>query len=88
MCYLFSPGKVFGTPGIRELISQGTDFRPFLERHLQGDWGDISAEDKVSNNDALISGERIFSAYFVTPETKIWIVTDGGVTTIMFPSEY
>ncbi|EBZ5771674.1 hypothetical protein EC412_05230 [Salmonella enterica subsp. enterica serovar Redlands] len=88
MRYLFFPGRVFGTPGIRELISQGTDISSFLKRHLQGDWGDISDEDKESNNGALISGERIISAYFVTPEIKIWIVTDGGMTTIMFPSEY
>lgn len=85
---LFSPGRVYGTPGIRELMLQGINIRPFLARHLCGDWGDISDEDKLSNDHALFSDERILSAYFVTSEIKIWILTQDGITTIMLPSEY
>lgn len=85
---LFSPGCLCTTPGINELLMQGGDIQPFLARHLQGDWGDICHEDKSANNHATERGGMILSAYRVTPETKIWILTDSGSTTIMLPEEY
>ncbi|EKS4627012.1 plasmid related protein [Salmonella enterica] len=84
MSRLFPAGCLCITPGINELISQG----PYLNRHLCGDWGDTCDDDKNANNHAVSSGGMILSAYQVTPESKIWILTDGGTTTIMLPCEY
>ncbi|ENA9696675.1 hypothetical protein ABG299_002203 [Salmonella enterica subsp. enterica] len=87
MSRLFSPGCLRITPGISELIIEGADIPPYLNRHLSGDWGDICDEAKDANNHAVRSGKTILSVYYITPETEIWILTAGGCTTIMLPSE-
>jgi len=60
-----------------------------LTRHLSGDCGDMCIEDKAANEEALLIGARVFSAY-ETPEGKIWIITeaDRSATTVLFPEEY
>jgi hypothetical protein len=34
-----------------------------LGRHMRGDWGCIDTEDREANSAAILSGERILSAY-------------------------
>ena len=88
----FSPGQVVVTAGIDELVRQGRlNPVPYLRRHLHGDWGDLSDNDRRLNDAALKSGEdRLFSSYQVTPDLKLWIITewDRSVTTLLLPSEY
>ena len=88
----FSPGQVVMTAGVDELIRQGRlNPTPYLRRHLHGDWGDLSDDDRQLNDTALKSGEdRLFSSYQVTPDLKLWIITewDRSVTTLLLPSEY
>ncbi|MDK9361958.1 hypothetical protein [Lelliottia wanjuensis] len=89
MRILISPGRLYATAGVNHLISQGLDIRPLLSRHLRGDWGDIGDDDKLANDDAVrMHNDRILSAYAITPDIKIWILTDEGITTILLPSEY
>lgn len=88
MSPLFSPGCLYITAGISELIRQGTDITPNLNRHFRGDWGDIGPEDKAANNHALQHGKTLLSAYNITPDTTVWIMTQQGSTTVMFPHEY
>lgn len=88
----FSPGPVVMTTGVDELVHQGRlNPVPCLRRHLHGDWGDLSDNDRRLNDAALKSGEdRLFSSYQVTPDLKLWIITewDRSVTTLLLPSEY
>ena len=88
----FSPGQVVVTAGIDELVRQGRlNPAPYLRRHFHGDWGDLSDNDRQLNDAALKSGEdRLFSSYQVTPDLKLWIITewDRSVTTLLLPSEY
>ena len=88
----FSPGQVVMTAGVDELVRQGRlNPTPYLRRHLHGDWGDLSDDDRRLNDAALTSGEdRLFSSYEVTPDLKLWIITewDRSVTTLLLPSEY
>lgn len=88
----FSPGQVVMTAGVDELVRQGRlNPTPYLRRHLHGDWGDLSDDDRRLNDAALKSGEdRLFSSYQVTPDLKLWIITewDRSVTTLQLPSEY
>jgi len=48
-----------------------------------------SPEEAEANEQALIDGSRLLSAYTLDGE-KIWIITewDRSVTTVLFPSEY
>ena len=88
----FSPGQLVMTIGVDDLVRQGRlNPAPFLRRHLHGDWGDLSDDDRQLNDAALKSGEdRLFSSYQVTPNLKLWIITewDRSVTTLLLPSEY
>ena len=88
----FSPGQLVMTIGVDDLVRQGRlDPAPFRRRHLHGDWGDLSDGDRQLNDAALKSGEdRLFSSYQVTPNLKLWIITewDRSVTTLLLPSEY
>jgi hypothetical protein len=89
---LFPLGRTVITPGIRELALEGFNFGPILERHANGDWGDLSDNDIAYNDAALDSGdERIFSSYNtdISPDGKIWIITeaDRSATTLLLPSE-
>ncbi|HBO4354673.1 TPA: hypothetical protein NIH24_001399 [Pseudomonas aeruginosa] len=88
----FSPGQVVMTAGVDELVRQGRlNPSSYLRRHIGGDWGDLSDDDRRQNDAALKSGEdRLFSSYQVTRDLKLWIITewDRSVTTLLLPSEY
>ena len=90
---LFPLGHVVATPGV------GDTFLPefvqqCLQRHLQGDWGDLDAEDKKANDDAVNPdapsyGNRILSVY-VKGDEKLWIITeaDRSATCVLLPADY
>lgn len=92
----FELGKVMVTCGVMEKIKESEKFNEFtkksLERHSNGDWGDLCKEDKFANEVALANGDdRLFSKYdYDDDEESIYIITewDRSVTTILFPSEY
>lgn len=87
----FSPGQIVATPGALEAFTASGE-RPldYLYRHLQGDWGDLSPEDKQANEDALKHGNRILSAYTLATGVRVWVITDWdrSVTTFLLPEEY
>lgn len=86
----FNLGRASATfQALHLLTSNGCDFKEFLSRHMNGDWGDVSSEDARANEEALIHDLRIISAYKIGDE-KIWIITeaDRSATTILLPSEY
>jgi hypothetical protein len=84
-------GAVVMTPGAKKLTEElGVDPAKLLARHVTGDWGDMAEADKQANDEALRDGSRIFSAYKLVDDHKIWIITtvDRRFTTILLPSEY
>ena len=50
----------------------------------------MDAEDWRANDQALIEGPRLLSAYRLNDGTKIWIITeaDRSATTVLLPEEY
>lgn len=88
---LFSLGQVLATPGALDLL-QSYQLAPltFIQRHVVGDWGDICAEDRQVNADALQHGSRLMSVYAITPTEKLWVITeaDRSCTTLLLPEEY
>jgi hypothetical protein len=61
-----------------------------LRRHASCDWGELCAEDKASNDQALQYGGRLMSAYRTPTGVKFWIITeaDRSATTTLLPEEY
>ncbi len=93
---LFKPGKIVATPAcLEELEQAGQNLWEFLARHLAGDWGELDAVDKLSNDDAVKDGSRLLSAYVLKNGVKIWIITEAEddtgsreATTGLLPDEY
>ena len=87
----FPLGRIVGTPGALSALAQTAQTpNEFLDRHVQGDWGDLDEHDRNENEFSLREGFRILSAYHLKDETKIWIITeaDRSSTTILLPEEY
>ena len=92
----FQLGQILATPQALQALQesgQTPDF--FLAKHVRGDWGEVCDEDKMLNDQALVDGSRLLSAYQTLKGTKIWIITeaadDGGrraCSTILLPSDY
>lgn len=82
----FAPGTIVQTPGT---VNMAINLLPYLFRHLAGDWGEVSADDKALNDDALVQGTRLMSKY-TTPAGDLWIITeaDRSATTLLLPDEY
>ena len=91
----FSMGRLVMTRGVNDLVADSTPFAKFvmqsMKRHANGDWGDMTQDDKAENELSLREGNlRLFSAYEHPTLPKIWIITeaDRSATTILFPEEY
>ncbi|HLY73740.1 MAG TPA: hypothetical protein VKU80_06435 [Planctomycetota bacterium] len=88
---LFELGRVVSTPGaLAELEQSGQHPKEFLDRHVAGDWGEVSEEDRVENEVSLLNGYRLLSAYRTKMGERLWILTeaDRSQTTILLPEEY
>jgi hypothetical protein len=92
----FSIGALLSTPGALEAFEKNgqTPFE-FLQRHIAKDWGDLCDEDRLLNDQSLIDGSRLLSAYHLKDKTKIWCITEAvgenghrEATTFLLPEEY
>ena len=54
------------------------------------DWGEICDGDKLANDQDLVDGGRLLSAYSTLKGVKLWVITeaDRSATTILLPEEY
>lgn len=82
-------GRVFATPGALNCVHEDDLFDSFV-RHISGDWGDVSEEDRKANDEAIDFGSRILSSYADRHGIRFWIITeaDRSATTILLPEDY
>jgi predicted transcriptional regulator len=81
----------------RKVFNQVRQEKPFLafvqkclDRYRKGDWGEMSSDDKLTNDRSQESGRLLLASYESQGFPEIWITTSPGreYTTIMFPDEY
>jgi len=86
---LFRMGRIVATPTALCSLSQ-PDIFTGLQRHHAGDWGDVCAEDRLANDQALLEGTRLVSVYHSATRVKFWIITeaDRHSTTVLLPEDY
>jgi hypothetical protein len=87
----FPLGQIVATPGALAALEKSSEEpSTFLARHLSGDWGDLSEEDRKENEFSLLHGFRLLSSYKLRNGTKLWIITeaDRSSTTLLLPDEY
>ena len=92
----FQLGQVVATPlALKAIEDAGQDPDFFLDKHAAGDWGEIDAGDKRANEEALVSGDRLLSAYRTLKGINLWIITEAeddqnnrAATTLLLPEQY
>src|SRR5262249_19630843 len=87
----FPLGRVVATPGALRALEKAEQLpAEFLDRHVNGDWGEVPDADKQENELSVEQGFRILSAYTTSAGDKIWILTeaDRSATILMLPEEY
>lgn len=82
------------TQGVMESFKP-SEVNKAVQRHLNLDWGDMSADDAHANlRAAMEGGGRVLGAYRIRASSEmpcdLWILTesDRSHTTIMLPDEY
>lgn len=95
----FNLGKVVCTATLNNAMSENKQFASevmsALQRYCNKDWGDLDAEDKQVNEDALQYSDTLYIlAAYKTCKGKSYIITnriseiaEDNATTICFPSE-
>lgn len=82
----FRHGRVVMSSRVSDLVQQRQlNVLPYLQRHLHGDWGEVSAVTQQANEAALRTKDQLFSAYVIDRELKLWIITeaDRSVTALL-----
>jgi hypothetical protein len=88
---LFELGTVVATPAAIETLQKAaTSPMELLTRHVNGDFGQINADDWQLNQDAISEEARILSAYELKTGEKLWVITeaDRSSTCLLLPEEY
>jgi len=87
----FPLGQSVATPAALKAIEEaGQTPAFFLDKHVRGEWGEVCNGDKQLNDQALVDGSRILSAYRTLLNARVWVITeaDRSATTILLPEEY
>jgi len=92
----FDLGQIVATPAaLGALHKAGQTPLEFVQRHAAGDWGQVCADDRRLNEEAISNGSQIVSCYRTRNRVAIWVITDGAdeggkrhATTVLLPDEY
>jgi hypothetical protein len=87
---MFPFGQIVMTPGAIEALEQvNVSAQSILQRHILGDWGDVTDSDKRANELAVEMGGTILSAYKLPRGIEVWVLTepDRTATTVLLPNE-
>ena len=82
---LFHPGKLLITPAALAALRQnGVPVISAVLRHIAGDWGIVSDDDKRQNDVSITAGLRLLSVYRLPDQTRMLVITewDRSHTTI------
>ncbi|MFM0753638.1 hypothetical protein [Paraburkholderia strydomiana] len=82
---LFHPGKLFVShAALAALRTNGVPVISIVLRHIAGDWGLVSEDDKRQNDISIIADLRLISIYPLPDQTRILVITewDRSNTTI------
>lgn len=82
---LFHPGRLLVTPiALAALRANGIPVISVLLKHVAGDWGIVSDDDRQQNDLSIAAGLRLISLYRLPDQTRILVITewDRSNTTI------
>jgi hypothetical protein len=82
---LFRPGRLLvASDALTALRVNGIPAVSVLLRHVAGDWGTVSDDDRKQNDLSIAAGLRLISLYRLPDQTRILVITewDRSSTTI------
>ena len=82
----FPLGLLVITPDALQSIPED-DICRALDRHVTGQWGDLSDHDRAANELALSTASRLLSVYHTDTGTEFRVMTTGNrfTTTVFLP---
>ena len=85
----FPLGQIVTTPNALNSLTYD-DILSGLLRHVTGDWGDVSTDDRKENELSVEKGFRLLSVYHSVCGVRFWIITeaDRSATTVLLPDDY
>ncbi len=79
---LFHPGKLLVShTALAALRANGVPVISVVLRHVAGDWGIVSEDDKRQNDVSITAGLRLISIYRLLDQTRILIITEWNRAT-------
>ncbi|WP_186166591.1 hypothetical protein [Burkholderia gladioli] len=82
---LFHPGRLLVTPvALKALRANGIPVISVVLKHIAGDWGIVSDDDRQQNDLSIKAGLRLISLYRLPDQPRILVITewDRSNTTI------
>lgn len=82
---LFHPGKLLVSHAALDVLRDNSvPVISVVLRHIAGDWGIVSDDDKRQNDVSIANGLRLISIYRLPDQTRIVVITewDRSKTTI------
>lgn len=74
---LFHPGKLLVShAALATLRTNGVPVISIVLRHIAGDWGVVSKDDKRQNDVSIATGLRLISIYRLPDQTRILVITE------------
>lgn len=85
----FALGRTVITPAALDTL-HSDDVHAAMQRHVNGDWGEVSQADWAENELSLDQGFRLLSEYRDRHDRRFWIITeaDRSATTVLLPEDY
>ena len=87
---LFAPASLQLSEKVHWLARRGLiDPLSYVQRHVRGDWGEISEAERQANNVALEQGAPLTSRFPITPRLYLVVITsdDQLTTVVQLPEE-
>ena len=75
--HLFNLGQLVITANAQGVLAP-EEVSSALARHSRGDWGDVSAEDRQTNDRGVVKQGMILSVHQSSKGVKFWVITDPG----------
>lgn len=85
----FELGRLFITRSAAAALSD-QQVRAAISRHARCDWGHVTRQDWLANEQAVRVGGQLVSVYHSAEGVKFYVITDAGrdVTTLLLPEDY
>lgn len=78
---LFRPGRLLvASDALTALRVNGIPAVSVLLRHVAGDWGTVSDDDRKQNDLSIVAGLRLISLYRLPDQTRILVITEWDRT--------